>query len=243
MNDSPPTPRRRSYGGVSPETRQQLRRERLIEAGIEAFGVHGFHAVTVREICAEAKLTERYFYESFQSLEALFTAVYSKLNLELKQATMGALARAPQNSIKLAEDGLRVFFEYVRNDPRRARILLIESISIGQNVHRLANESARDFTDLMRGFISALFPDAVARGVKADLLSAGLIGANIHIATQWVREDFRTPLDDVLFNNMMIYRAMFSYWGAGPVLRAKAARNSGGKRSRPARPHRNAGKT
>lgn len=41
--------------------RQQARREKLIEAGIEAYGRHGFFSVTVKDICNEAKLTERYF--------------------------------------------------------------------------------------------------------------------------------------------------------------------------------------
>ena len=55
----------RQFKGMSLTERKQARREKLIEAGIEAYGTHGFFSVTVKDICNEAKLTERYFYESF----------------------------------------------------------------------------------------------------------------------------------------------------------------------------------
>lgn len=205
------TPRR--YGGIAPEARQQERREKLIQAGVELFGRHGYHAVTVREICAAAKLTERYYYESFASPEKLFAAVYGHVALELKQATLAALGRAQRHPLALAEAALRVFFEYVRNDPRRARILLIDAVTIGTDIGRLADQAMRDYTDLMRGFIDVLFPDAAVAGLKPELLSAGLIGANIRIATQWVQEDFRQPLETVLENTMAFYEAMNSRWG------------------------------
>ena len=62
----------RQFKGLSLSERKQLRREKLIEAGIEAYGTHGFFAVTVKDICNEAKLTERYFYESFKKVSNCF---------------------------------------------------------------------------------------------------------------------------------------------------------------------------
>jgi AcrR family transcriptional regulator len=203
----------RRYGGVAPEARQQERRDKLIQAGIELFGSRGYHAVTVREVCTAAKLTERYYYESFNSLEKLYAAVYAHVALELKQATLAALGKAQSHPLALAEASLRVFFEYVRNDPRRARILLIDAVTIGMDIGRLADQALRDYIDLMRGFIDVLFPDAAASGLKPELLSAGLIGANIRIATQWVQDDFRQPLETVLENTMAFYQAMNTAWG------------------------------
>ena len=230
MKKIPDSPQRRSYGGISPEERRQQRRERLIEAGIEAFGTRGFHAVTVREICNEAQLTERYFYESFSGLEKLFAAVYARIGLELKQATLAVLGRAGAQPIELAEAALRVFFEYVRKDPRRARILLVEAVGIDADIHRLAYQAARDYTELMRGFFDVLFPEAAAAGFRPELLSAGLIGSNIHIATHWVQDGFRTPIDEVLYSAMAVYNAMNACWG-GRVRKA-AAKRKPGKRGR-----------
>src|ERR1700742_1768346 len=69
-------PAKRKFRGVAPEDRKAERHLRLLEAGIEAYGTRGFHAVGVRDVCGLAKLTERYFYESFENREALFLAVY-----------------------------------------------------------------------------------------------------------------------------------------------------------------------
>jgi AcrR family transcriptional regulator len=204
---------RRTFRGIAPEARRQQRRDRLIEAGVEVFGTRGFHAVTVREVCAAAQLTERYFYESFRSLEDLFTAVYGCVNLELRQATLEALATPTNDPLVLAEAALRVLFNYVRDDPRRGRIMLIESVNVGQDVNRMTNEITRDYTELVRGFISTLFPSMELVGLKPDLISVGLVGANVRIATTWVQEGFRTPLEDVLFNILAIYRAMAAQFG------------------------------
>ncbi|GAC1631051.1 MAG: TetR/AcrR family transcriptional regulator [Nevskia sp.] len=206
--------------------RLQQRREQLIDAGLEAFGVRGFHAVTVREICVGAKLTERYFYESFRSLEALFGAVYLDLNRQLKQKTLAALAAvaAPASVASLSTAAIRVLLEFVRDDPRRARVMLIDAIGISHDVQRLSSEITRDYAELVRGFIDLLFPDAKARGIDVDVIAAGLLGANIHIATHWVSERFATPLEDVLASNVLIYRALDAYWRSGPAAARKRGR-------------------
>src|SRR5690606_6793327 len=41
----------RLYGGVKAEARREERRQRLLAAGLEVFGRHGYHHTTVRNIC------------------------------------------------------------------------------------------------------------------------------------------------------------------------------------------------
>src|SRR5690606_14998105 len=84
----------RQFKGLSMAERQQLRRDKLIEAGIQAYGTHGFFSVTVKDICTEAKLTERYFYESFKKSEYLFQTIFLKLIDELQQNVMQAMMQA-----------------------------------------------------------------------------------------------------------------------------------------------------
>src|SRR5690606_9237384 len=66
----------RRFRGVAADERRRQRRQQLLDAGLKCFGTVGFRAAGVRDICAEAQLTERYFYESFKNREALFLAVY-----------------------------------------------------------------------------------------------------------------------------------------------------------------------
>ncbi len=203
------------------QDRVAQRRALLLVAALEAFGTRGFHAVTVREICAGAGLTERYFYESFKSLEALFSALYLQLNGQLKQATLAALIAANTNSSTsdssgridvLAGAALRVLLEFIRDDPRRARVMLIDAISISHDVQQISGQITREYMELTRRFIDQLFPDAASRGVDLDLIASGLLGSNIHIATHWVREGLKTPFDVVLRNCLAIYQALGAYW-------------------------------
>src|ERR1700748_748723 len=103
---APATTGKRNFRGVSPEDRKAERRKRLVEAGLEAFGVHGFLGVGVREICALAKLTERYFYESFENREAFFAAVYSEAAHRIREAIAAAHARARPEPTEFARAGL-----------------------------------------------------------------------------------------------------------------------------------------
>ncbi len=210
-----------SMKGVPMQERTAQRRALLLDAALEAFGTRGFHAVTVREICAGARLTERYFYESFKSLEALFSALYLMLNDQLKHATLTALMVAQMKTAAspdreridaLAGAGLRVLLEFIRDDPRRARVMLIDAISISHGVGQISGQITREYAELTQQFIEQLFPDADARGIDIGVIATGLLGANIHIATQWVRDGFKPSFEVVLRNNLAIYQALSAFW-------------------------------
>src|SRR3984957_8735819 len=66
----------RPYRGVSATDRRHQRRQRLIDAGLQLFGTRGIAAVGIVDVCAEAGLTKRYFYENFASIDALAEAVF-----------------------------------------------------------------------------------------------------------------------------------------------------------------------
>src|SRR4051794_4859578 len=54
----------RPYRGVGAEERRADRLARLLDAGVCVVAAKGWHATTVRDVCAASKLTERYFYEA-----------------------------------------------------------------------------------------------------------------------------------------------------------------------------------
>src|SRR5262249_28213268 len=65
-----PTGQRRGrWSGVPIENRHAVRRDELITAGVELLGGESGPALTVRAVCRQAGLTERYFYESFTDRE------------------------------------------------------------------------------------------------------------------------------------------------------------------------------
>ncbi len=59
--------------------------------------------MTVKDVCQEAKLTERYFYESFKKSEDLFQTIFLKMIEELQQNLMQAVIKAAPDPEKMVD--------------------------------------------------------------------------------------------------------------------------------------------
>jgi AcrR family transcriptional regulator len=197
----------RRYAGVDPEERQRQRKARLTEAALAVFGEKGYHPSTVRDVCKQAQLTSRYFYESFDSMEALFRSVYASISRQLMQSTILALAQCPPDPEKLAEAAIRAFLEFIQEDPRRARVGLIDALNVGEGMNSLANKASQDYAQLVSTFVHQFFPNMAELGLNPTIIADGLVGSSNRIATQWVAEKCKTPLDEVLFNSLSIFKA------------------------------------
>ena len=64
----------------------------MLETALDLLGSGGSDAVTVRAVCREARLNPRYFYESFDDVDALLTALYDDVAEALATAVATALA-------------------------------------------------------------------------------------------------------------------------------------------------------
>jgi AcrR family transcriptional regulator len=124
MSSNQPKTLHRPYGGVSAEDRRAGRRRRLLDAGLELFGTKGIAATTIADVCEDAKLTKRYFYESFATIDDLADAVFGDVTDRLVEQVEPAI---------MAGDGvdprpaLTVYLGAVLGDPRLARLLGAES--------------------------------------------------------------------------------------------------------------------
>ncbi|GAA2725769.1 helix-turn-helix domain-containing protein [Actinocorallia aurantiaca] len=115
----------RPYKGRTAEERRTERRGRLLAAGLELWGDHGWAAVTMRGVCAHAGLNDRYFYESFPDVEALLLAVYDQALSDLLTYVERAIASEPLPEERIRA-GMSVFVNAMASDSRRARIGLAE---------------------------------------------------------------------------------------------------------------------
>jgi AcrR family transcriptional regulator len=215
ISDSSP-PNKRRYGGVLPEERQRLRRAKLIEGALEVFGTKGFHATTVREVCVAAHLTERYFYESFKTLPQLFLATYSELREQLMNLTLAALAQSEPTPLGMLEPAMRVFLEFIRDDPRRGRIMLVDSFAVNDEVAAMSGATARDYSSMMRQHLHLLIPKERQDEVSLDLLADGMIGLNVLLAARWMQDGFSEPIDKVVFTNLLPYHGLLALAAKAP---------------------------
>lgn len=193
----------RSYGGLPPEDRVAGRRARLIEAGIQLFGTQGLRATTVRGVCAQAGLTDRYFYESFSSLEALLQAVYQALMDGLRQrletqapALQAPWPAGPADAAALEQAftaGYEVWFDAV-SDARFARIVLAEVLGVSAEVDALYEAGMRDFT----ARTTQPLVHAKLNAERRALIGRALVGAAVHVARMWVASGYRASRRSVV---------------------------------------------
>jgi AcrR family transcriptional regulator len=117
------TPSVRQYGGVSAGERLAVRRQKLLDAGLELFGTRGIAATSIGDICDQAGLTKRYFYESFQTLDELAVAVFDQVTGRLAEQIVPAIiaggGRDPRPALTAHATALLA-------DPRIIRLLAIE---------------------------------------------------------------------------------------------------------------------
>lgn len=216
MPDSQPKKKRaatvtRRYGGVDAAERRRERQRKLIDAGLEVFGTRGYHLSTVRDVCSQAGLTERYFYESFKTLGELFDAVYAELRNLVQQRVMAAVlaqGMTRPDPLAMGECSLRAWYVFLHEDPRRARIMLIDAVSVSESGMRGAEAAINEFKGMLRTFVSMLYPDVARLGIDMDVVISGLAGATIYIAKNWTQSGFKHSLEDILMHNMLIYRSM-----------------------------------
>src|ERR1700678_1482922 len=114
----------RPYRGVSATDRHHQRRQTLSGAGLQLLGTRGIAAVGIVDVCAEAGLTKRYFYENCASIDALAEAVFEHVTGNLVAMV------APAIEIGAGRDprpALTVYIRALLSDPRVVRLLAVDS--------------------------------------------------------------------------------------------------------------------
>ncbi|MEA2665570.1 MAG: hypothetical protein QOI11_2514, partial [Candidatus Eremiobacteraeota bacterium] len=165
---------KRPYGGVSATERVSARRERLIAAGLECYGTRGYGPTGVKQVCAAAGLTHRYFYESFTDPEAHFLAVFDAVTDELFASVAVAVSTVqplPEAQLRAA---IGTFLEALADDPRKARLIFSEAAAAGTRAEEHMRATLRRFTDLVamtaRPHLPSRAPDDMVRVVALSLV-------------------------------------------------------------------------
>lgn len=175
------------YGGESQAERSLRRKERFLEAGLTLFGTTGYRAATVRQLCREAELTDRYFYESFEGTEDLLMAVYLRQMERLNEAVMSALWRTANHPDTLyqVQAGLTALFKLAA-DPRVARVVWLEVLGVGPRVDAMYTQTVEGFANLIVDFARQQAPqDWPQSKAETRMLGLALVGAVSQTVMHW----------------------------------------------------------
>lgn len=191
-----PSGQRRRWSGVPLQDRQALRRAELIAAGVTLLGGAAGPALTVRAVCREASLTERYFYESFTDRDEFVRAVYD----DVCGTAMKALL-----SSQTPRDAVESFVALMVDDPGRGRVLLLaperEPVLTKSGAEWMPN-----FIALLQHKLTEITDPALQA-----MVATGLIGALTALFTAYLngrlaatREQFVDYCTDILLSRATV---------------------------------------
>ncbi len=206
MNTVKAIPQGRTYGGLSLEQRKQQRREQFLSAGLEVFGSQGFRLATVRGVCREAKLTDRYFYEAYGTMEKLLMAVYEDCMTNIRNKILQKVAAAaPEADLnKLIYAALDCYFSELE-DARIARVCMLELVGISAEVDDLYNSYILGFAELVMELTQRVYPNWVLSDDEKEVLGISTIGAMRQAATNWLLSDYRIERPLVVASTAKIF--------------------------------------
>lgn len=168
---------KRKWKGVEPEDRAAARRAQLIEACTDLMGTVGVAEISMRGVCREAGLTERYFYESFSNLDELLLTALETVVLGARDHILAAVATAPETRPELVRHVVAAFSDHLIEDGRRGRIMFVESLA----TPTLADRGIALITEFTGPIAATIAADGFATthpdDVDLDLNSLAIFGA------------------------------------------------------------------
>ena len=194
-----PNPRAplRKYAGVNATDRVAARREKLLDAALELYGTRGFIATGVKDICRQAGLTDRYFYESFRDAGELFMATYDRTTSHLLASVaqnVAVVAPVPEQQVRAA---IETFVRALADDPRKARVLFAETAAAGPEAEAHVRASLTRFSQLVAATARPHLPP----GMPDRLLHMGalsLVGAIERVVIEWQRGELEATIDEII---------------------------------------------
>ena len=202
----------RCYRGIGIVQRKIERRARLINAAIKCFGRDGYHATTLKSLCSEAGLTERYFYESFASFDEILCCSYQHAADAIFDIVIAAMATAEPAPLPRMRTALTSYFKAIAADPARARLVLIEIEGASENANQVYRAQLRSTSDLIRLTIFRELPDNPDNGLSLKLLATAVLGAVYQLAKEWTLSGFKLPRAALVRNLEAVVAGILGEW-------------------------------
>lgn len=182
-------PTARPYRGVSAVERAARRRADLLEAGLGVVGHDGVAGTTVGAVCERARLTKRYFYENFATLDALLVELLDEVFTRLRAAMTESIAAAGDGPERRARAVAGVLVDRLRADPRWAR--LYTEAPANPALARRREQGFAEFAELL---VDGVLGAGRERWFAALVVVAGVT----HAVAAWLRDEVPLDRDDLV---------------------------------------------
>lgn len=160
----------------------------MLDTALELFGTNGYAATTIADVCNTSGVTSRYFYEEFGDREQLLIALYDR---ELERSALAVIEAAsvltgpgPYTEDEIAvvtRERVGSFVHAVVDDPRVARVLLLESGATSSALEQRRREAHNTLAVFVEGFVQS--HEFVER--NWHIIALSLVGAIVEVLSDW----------------------------------------------------------
>ena len=117
----------------------------------------------------------------------------------------GAVTQAPLDEKSLLMAGLRAFLQFIKDDPRRVQIVLVDGVWMEQMKARRGQSELITYRQVIQTLTQGFHP-LLSADIDVNLAASGLVGTAIHTAIAWADDGFKADIESVLSHNL-------SAWG------------------------------
>lgn len=175
----------RSYGGQTADERVAARRARLVEATITLLAEKGEARTTMTAACAEAGLTERYFYESFGSRDEALVAALDAAATRIAQAAVSAVAASLGSPVDRVRAGLAAVLDLLVAQPALGRVVVLESTA-NEELRSRRHELLAWFGDVVTEEARTIYGAQVWPADRARLHAIAFVAGLGELVAAWL---------------------------------------------------------
>jgi AcrR family transcriptional regulator len=148
-------------------------------------GTAGWEQATMTAICAEARLTERYFYESFRNRDELLLAVLDGVAEQIRLVIVAALESRRGDAEAAVRAAVEAFVDVLIGDPRKARLTMVEAVA-APTLRRRRSELLREFATLIVAQNRRLYGASALEPPQAEIAAILYVGGVAELFTVWL---------------------------------------------------------
>lgn len=207
---------------VDPDALRRERRARLLASGFAQFSERGFHGTSIEQLCGAARVTPRHFYEEFESREALLAAIFDATVQGVLEVLQTAVLGGEGTLGERVAAALRAVLEHLLEDPRRARLLFVETLGVSPAMERRRRDALHAVADFVEARASLLRSQgALPAGVDARLGALALVGGTAELVLEAIQSPSPPPLDRLHATAVLLWQGTLAAAGVPlSVLRA-----------------------
>jgi AcrR family transcriptional regulator len=175
-------------GGSTPRKRlpAEERRGLILDAALEVFARHGYHAASIDDIAAAAAVSKALIYEHFPSKRHLHAALLERHVGELFELLAESAATSEPGEVRLRA-GVDAFLAYVESRPDAFRMLFRDAVEpeVAESLRQLARQATAAVAGLIAREPFAGRSDDADEAEAIEMFGALLTGAVQSLALWW----------------------------------------------------------